>query len=183
MTDTPTEARVELDALPPDDLVALAALKLTVEVDAEPTTALELARDGAPEWRLAFLRSGPGTIGADPIDGRSLGRARAQRVRVESQRAPVAPPPDVCTNGAWPAPLPPSSEMAVETFAALDDLDDLDDEDFDIEVSGAFEAEARRAPTDILPVVSAGPPAGFHVTGPQPSGLPLDVTLTQHVAG
>lgn len=135
------------------DLVALAALKLIVEVDADPSAAFGHVEAAPRRWLLRFLADGPGAIGADPIDASSLGRARAWQIEVARQRRMA----ELYRPASDPAPVSSSGEVAVQTFAALSALED---EDVWVEVS-----EIEAAP-------------GFAPSS-DPWSLPVEVTATQ----
>lgn len=106
-----TDARLDVSTLEEPDLVALAALKLMVEVEVEPASAFEAAEAASRAWRVDYLSSGPGAVGADPIDAPLLGRARAWQVEVGRLRA-MAARHAARARG-------PQQEAAVETFAAV----------------------------------------------------------------
>lgn len=76
--------RLDLARLPPEDLEALAALKLFEELGlgVEATTRLLSSVDEA--WMRAFLGSGPSAIGRELLGPALLVRARLYRARARA---------------------------------------------------------------------------------------------------
>lgn len=206
-----TTSPIRVDHLPTPDLVALAALKLMVEVEAAPRDAFEVAEPASRDWLLGYLTEGPGAIGPDPVDASNLGRARAWQVEIGRQRRMAelyrAPSRDGLSD---------SGARALETFAALAAVEAESEPELWVDVSDVLEvAPARRSrpsrpdsvvvtPVSPAPGFTAGPSSaplrGAESAAPRPASsglrpgrpgfvassdpwsLPLEVTATQMFA-
>jgi hypothetical protein len=155
---------LDLYALPREDLAALAALKLMVEVGAETALAFE-TWGAADRWScLDFLLSGAASVGTEPMDGRVLARARSWQAEV-GRPARAAPPRA-------------SAGEAVATFAALAAHEaDVWEEVSAVEAAVKAPRIPRKRPCRPDDVVVV-PVPGFVAT-PDPWGAQLGVTLTQ----
>ena len=149
---------VDLHSLPREDLTALAALKLMIEVGAEVQLAFDTWR-AADRWAcLGFLQSGAGTIGPDPVDAQTLTRARAWQAELARPLAPR-----------------PAAAEAVATFAALAAQEAEVWEDVSVVDDPPPRFRKRPCHTGDVVVV---PVPGFVARG-EPWGAQLGVTLTQ----
>ncbi len=176
----PLSLAVDVTRLPDADQTSLCALKLMVEVEVGPLAAFEVAEAGTEQWKIDYLKSGPGLIGPDVVDTASLGRARAWRVEVQRQRRmaslrgerlPELPSAEARVaehqQTAWKVPQArtPLSESGLKACAAFEAL--------------ALEEASNQAPApqwlDVSDFVS---PAGF-VPVQDRWALALDATLTQ----